>query len=65
MLVCFGGCGMKIGTFDPDLKAHIDSLQAKIYRQYDWMIRFSAHPDTNWWLISRWYAEKWELVKRI
>ena len=56
---------MKTGTFDPTLKAEIDNLQAKIDRQYDWMIHSSANSDTNRWLMFRWYAEKWALVKRI
>ena len=62
---------MKTGTFDPTLKAEIDNLQAKIDRYYDWLISpearplTAAYPDMYKWIMSRWYAEKWELVKRI
>jgi len=56
---------MKIGAIDPDLKAHIDSLQATIDRCYAWLISKEAHPNMIKWIVSRWYEEKWALVKRI
>ena len=56
---------MKTGTFDQDLKNQIDNLQAKIDLYYDWLIGEEAHRGLIKWLMSRWYAEKWELVKRI
>ena len=62
---------MKIGTFDEALKAEIDNLQAKIDRYYDWLMSPEArpltvaYPDLYKWVMSRWYAEKWALVKRI
>jgi len=56
---------MKTGTFDQDLKNQIDNLQAKIDLYYDWLIGEEAHRGLIKWLMSRWYAEKWALVKRI
>jgi len=62
---------MKIGAIDPDLKAEIDKLQAEIDHYYDWLaspaarMLTTAYHDLYKWVISRWYAEKWDLVKRI
>ena len=56
---------MKIGTFDPDLKAEIDKLQAKIDLSYDLLISSEVDPGLIKWLTSKWYAEKWALVDQI
>ena len=56
---------MKIGTFDQDLKAEIDEKQRLIDHCYAWLIGSEAHPDMIKWIVSRWYEEKWALVKRI
>ena len=56
---------MKIGTFDEGLKAEIDEKQRLIDHCYAWLIGSEAHPDMIKWIVSRLYAEKWALVKRI
>ena len=55
---------MKTGTIDPDLKAEIDNLQARIDWYYDfWITKYGYNPHPR--IMVEWYAEKWALVDQI